>query len=80
MISEYVQATFRKAKYELLPNEGNYYGEIPGSRGVYVTASTLEACREEPREVLEEWILFRVSKNLPFPRVEGLRIRIQRVA
>ncbi len=80
MISEYVQGALRKAKYELLQGDGAYYGEIPGFRGVYATAPRLEACREELREVLEEWILFRVSKNLSLPSVDGKRLRIQRVA
>jgi predicted RNase H-like HicB family nuclease len=38
---------------------------------VYANASTLEACREELREVLEEWILFRVSRNLPVEELAG---------
>jgi predicted RNase H-like HicB family nuclease len=80
MISEYVQGALRKARYEVLQEEGGYYGEIPGFRGVYATGSTLEACREELQEVLEEWILFRVSKNLSLPSVDGKRLRIQRVA
>jgi predicted RNase H-like HicB family nuclease len=35
-------------------------------------ANTLEACREELEEVLEGWILFQVSKNLPLPLVDGI--------
>ena len=31
----------------------------------YIAAATLEACREERAEVLEEWALFRASRNLP---------------
>jgi len=50
---------------EILAEDGSYYGEIPGFDGVYANSATLEACREELREVLEEWILFRVSRNLP---------------
>lgn len=64
MVSEYVKAALHKARYEILTDGGSYYGEIPGFEGVYANAATLEACREELREVLEEWILFRVSRNL----------------
>lgn len=38
---------------------------------VYANAATLEQCREQIEEVLEEWILIRVFKNLPLPMVDG---------
>lgn len=34
---------------------------------VYANANTLETCRKELEKVLDEWILFRVSTNLPLP-------------
>jgi predicted RNase H-like HicB family nuclease len=71
MVSEYVRAALHKARYEILAEDDSYYGEIPGFEGVYANAASLEACREEFREVLEEWILFRVSRNLPLPIVDG---------
>ncbi|MEK7807370.1 MAG: type II toxin-antitoxin system HicB family antitoxin, partial [Chloroflexota bacterium] len=67
MLSEYIQASLRRAKYEILSDDKAFYGEIPGFEGVYAHGPTLEGCREELREVLEEWILFRVSRNLPVP-------------
>ena len=66
MLTNYIQAAMNQAKYEILPDDGYYYGEIPGLQGVYAHAKTAEACREELQEVLEEWILFRVSRNLPY--------------
>ena len=63
MFMEYVQAALRHARYEILQDDGSYYAEIPVCVGVYANASTLEQCREELQEVLEEWILFRVYKN-----------------
>ena len=65
MVSEYLAAALRKARYEILSEDGSYYGEIPVFEGVYANTDTLEACREELREVLEEWILIRVSRGLP---------------
>ena len=64
MLSNYIQAVMRQARYEILPNDGTYYGEIPGFDGVYANAGQLEACREQLEEVLEEWILLRVSRNI----------------
>ena len=77
MLTNYIRAAMRQAKYEILPDDGLFYGEIPGFDGVYADASALEACREELEEVLEEWILFRVARNLPLPVVEGIELRIK---
>jgi predicted RNase H-like HicB family nuclease len=74
MSLEYVQAALRHAKYEILEDDGSYYGEIPECNGVYANAGTLEDCREQLREVLEEWILYRVHRNLPLPGINGLRL------
>jgi predicted RNase H-like HicB family nuclease len=79
MLANYIRAAMRQARYEILPDDGTFYGEIPGFDGVYANANTLEACREELEEVLEEWILFRVSKNLPLPLVDGITLTIKKV-
>jgi predicted RNase H-like HicB family nuclease len=67
MLTKYIQSAMHRAKYEILPDDNTFYGEIPGCAGVYANAATLEACRDELAEVLEEWILFRIAKNLPLP-------------
>lgn len=80
MLTRYIQAAMRKARYEILPDDGSYYGEIPGFDGVYANTNTLEACRDELEEVLEEWILLRVSQHLPLPTVDGIELTIREVA
>ena len=77
MLSEYLAAAMRHAHYQILEDTGEYYGEIPGFQGVWASASTLEECREELGEVLEDWLLFRVAEHLELPEVDGLRITIQ---
>jgi predicted RNase H-like HicB family nuclease len=80
MLTTYIRAAMRQAKYEILLDDGTFYGEIPGFDGIYANADALEACREELEEVLEEWIFFRVSRNLPLPVVEGIELTIKKVA
>jgi len=80
MLLEYLQAALRHARYEILPDVGTYYGEIPECNGVYANAATLEVCREELREVLEEWVLFRVHRNLALPIIDGIELTIKEVA
>jgi predicted RNase H-like HicB family nuclease len=74
MLLEYLQAALQQAKYEILPDDGSYYGEVPGCQGVYSQAPLLEACREELK-VLEEWVLFRGHQHLPCPlSIENLSL------
>ena len=63
MLTNYIRAAMSQARYEILPDDGTFYGEIPGFDGVYANADTLEACCEELNEVWEEWILFRVFRD-----------------
>lgn len=80
MLTKYIQAAMRQASYEILSDDGSFYGEIPGFDGVYANVDTLEDCREELKEVLEEWILLRVSRNLPLPVIDGIELAIKEVA
>jgi predicted RNase H-like HicB family nuclease len=62
MLLNYINAAMSQANYEILSDDGTYFGEIPGFNGVSANAARLEDCRNELAEVLEEWILFRISK------------------
>ncbi len=80
MLLDYINAAMRHAHYEILADDGSYYGDIEEFDGVYANAETLEACRTELAEVLEEWILLRVSQGLPLPVVDGLELKVREVA
>ena len=80
MLRKYMQAAMRQAKYEILPDDGSFYGEIPGFAGVWANAKTLEGCREELEEVLEEWVLLGVSRHLPLPVVDGVELAVKETA
>lgn len=78
MLSRYI-AAMRQAKYKILPDDGSYYGEIPGFQGICANAELLGDCREELLEVLEQWIVYRLSKNLPLPTVDGLKLFVEKI-
>lgn len=80
MLSKYILSAMKKARYEILKDDNTFYGEIPGFEGVYANSSTLEKCREELEEVLEEWLFFRISRNLPVPEVDGIELKIKEIA
>ncbi len=66
MLTDYILKAMRKATYEIL-DDGTYYGEIPGFQGIMANAESLEACRDQLQEVLEEWIILglRLGHKLP---------------
>ena len=74
MILEYINRAMCKAKYKILSDDDSYFGEIPGFDGVWANAPTLEECRSQLLEVLEEWIVVHISKNNELPTVDGLTI------
>ena len=77
MLTQYLKTAMRKAHYEILPDDGCYYGEISECNGVYATAPSLEACRDQLEEVLEEWVLFRVHRNLALPVIDGVELAVK---
>jgi predicted RNase H-like HicB family nuclease len=76
MLTDYIRAAMRRAHYEILEDEGTFYGEIPGFDGVWTSSDMLEGCREELEEVLEGWIVLSLSRNLPLPTVDGISLEI----
>lgn len=80
MLLDYINEAMRRAHYELLEDDGTYYGEITGLRGVYANASTLERCRQQLQEVLEGWLFVRLRRNLPVPTLRGISLNLKKVA
>jgi predicted RNase H-like HicB family nuclease len=72
MLLQYIQAAMRRARYEILSDDGTYYGEIPDCPGVWANEPTLEGCRESLQSALEDWILFSVARHQPLPVLDGL--------
>lgn len=69
MLTKFLNAAMRHARYEILDDDGTFYGEIPECRGVYANASTLEECRNELAEVLEDWILLGIHEGHALPKI-----------
>ena len=65
MTVEYINEALKNAKYELINDEEPYYGEIPGINGVWATGKSLEECREQLKETLEEWLIVSYRNSLP---------------
>jgi predicted RNase H-like HicB family nuclease len=76
VLTKYVQAAMSRAKYEILEDDGSFYGSIPELQGVWANADTLEECREELESVLEGWLLLGISLHHPIPSIDGVEIRV----
>lgn len=72
MLTAYIEAALSKAHYEILPDNEGYFGRIEGLQGVWANADNLEACREELREVLEEWVVLGLKMGHDLPEIEGI--------
>ncbi len=75
MLTEYIQAALRRSVYKQLEDQ-TWFAEIPGFEGVWANAATVEACRSELAEVLEEWLLFKLHDHDPIPSLDGLDLTI----
>jgi predicted RNase H-like HicB family nuclease len=80
MLTAYIHAALVKAHYEILPDGEGYYGAIDGLQGVWAQANSLEACREELREVLEEWIVLGLKMGHSLPSIDGITLASEEVA
>lgn len=80
MLTAYINAAMHRAHYEILPDGEGYFGQIEGLQGIWANANTLEACREELREVLEEWILLALRMEHSIPAIDGIDLNVKQVA
>jgi len=80
MIIEYINAALERAKYEIIDDEEPFYAEVPELEGVWATGKTLEECRRNLAEVIEGWILLRIKKGLPLPRIGDKIIELPKEA
>ena len=72
MLANYIDRSLEKAVYEIVEDDGTYWGEIPGLQGVWANHKTLEGCRGELRETLSDWLALRLRLGLPIPVIEGI--------
>ena len=75
MILEYMSKAIEHSAYKRL-DDGSWFAEIPGFDGVWANAATVESCRKEMLEVLEEWLLLKVRDGDEIPSIDGIQLLI----
>ena len=73
MLTKYIECAMRRAHYELMEN-GRFFGSIPKCKGAWAEGRTLEDCREELRDVLEDWVLLGLQLGHPLPVIAGINL------
>ena len=79
MLTEYLNAALKKAEYKKI-DDGTWYADIPDFPGVWANGDSVEVCRNELREVLEEWLVLKIRDADPIPAINGLEIQIKKEA
>ena len=75
MLATFIDKAMERAVYEIIEDEGTYWGEIPDLQGVWARHATLEGCRRELREALSDWLALRLHLNLPIPVVADIDLK-----
>lgn len=75
MFREYINASLYAAQYKKL-EDFSWFAEIPGLEGVWANGESVEECRQELVEVLEEWLILHIRDGSPIPAINGVVIRI----
>lgn len=78
MLQKYIQNALNNSKYKLLDDE-TWFAEVPGFEGVWANSNTVENCRLELIEVLEEWLILKLKDGDYVPVVNGIDINIRKV-
>ena len=74
MIRQYIDEGLHRASYSVV-DSNLYRATVAGLPGVIATAATLETCRDQLAEIMEEWVFVRVSRGLSIPRLGTAQCR-----
>jgi len=70
VLTEYIQLALSKAHYKIIEDPNPFFGWVEELPGCWANGPTLEACREELREVIEDWILITNRLGEPLPVID----------
>ncbi len=74
LLAEYIEIAMRDANFVIFCEDGSYYGDIYGFQGVWANADTLEECRRELKEVLEDWIILGIERGHEIPVLPSINL------
>jgi predicted RNase H-like HicB family nuclease len=79
MLIEYMQKAIEIAEYKKL-DDNTWFAEIAGFDGVWANGASVEECRKELMEVLEEWLFLKIQDKDPIHVLKGISLKIKELA
>ncbi len=73
MLTEYIDAAMRHARYEILEDK-SFYGEIPECNGVWANELTLADTEKDLRGTLEGWLILGLRDGAEIPVIDSIDI------
>ncbi len=77
MLAEYISKAIEKAEYKKVEEDNAWFASVPGFEGAWGHGSTIEECRKDLMEVVEEWLLIKIQNHEDLPRVKGIELNIK---
>jgi predicted RNase H-like HicB family nuclease len=77
MLRSYIDRALQKAEYKQLA-DGSWFAEIPGLEGVWANGASVEKCRNELSEVLEEWLVLKIHDHDEIPSLDGIQVKVEK--
>ncbi|MBD2773008.1 type II toxin-antitoxin system HicB family antitoxin [Iningainema tapete] len=74
MLASYIDQAMELAVYEIIEDDGTYWGEIPGLQGVWANHQTTEGMERELREALSDWLALRLRLGLLIPVIGDINL------
>lgn len=74
MLDAYLEIAVSKRRCEFFHDDDHFYCEIPSLPGVWAQGTTPDACVEELREVLVDWVQIGIEKGLTVPILNGIEL------
>jgi predicted RNase H-like HicB family nuclease len=74
MLARYLDIAMEMATYEIIEDDGSYWGEVPGCQGVWAKEKTLPACQRELREAFSDWVALRLRLGLDIPELAQMNL------
>jgi predicted RNase H-like HicB family nuclease len=75
VFTEYVEKAMQHAEYEQM-EDGNWWGQVAELQFTWAIAPTLEECRQELRDEVEDWLVFAIARHSAIPTLDGVTIAV----
>jgi predicted RNase H-like HicB family nuclease len=74
MLAHFLDVAMELAHFDIIQEDGTFWGEVPGFQGVWARHQTLAGCQRELREALSDWIALRLKLGLEIPELAQMNL------